>query len=145
MKILVAVKRVPDYKSALRIKADGSAVDTTNLKHSMNPFDEIAVEEALRLKEKIKVEEVIAVSIGTDVSQETLRSALAMGADRAVLIKTAEEIEPLAAAKILHQVIQQEQVQLVILGKQAVDTDNNQVGQMLAGYCNGHKARLLRN
>ena len=136
MKILVAVKRVVDFKANVRIKPDGSAVDTTNIKMSLNPFDEIAVEEAVRLKEKKMASEIIAVSIGSDACQETLRTALAMGADRAILVKTDQEVQPLAAAKILQQLAQQEQIQLVILGKQAIDTDNNQVGQMLAGLLN---------
>jgi electron transfer flavoprotein beta subunit len=132
MKILVAVKRVIDYKASIRVKADGSGVETTNVKMSMNPFDEIAVEEALRIKEKGLADEVIVVSIGNDTCQETLRTALAMGADRAILIKTDSEIQPLAAAKILKSLVRQESAGLVILGKQAIDTDNNQVGQMLA-------------
>lgn len=133
MKILVAVKRVIDYKTAVRIKADGSGVETSNVKMSMNPFDEIAVEEAIRLKEKNIAKEVIAVSIGSDACQETLRTALAMGADRAIHIKAESEIQPLAAAKILKALIMQETPDVVILGKQAIDSDNNQVGQMLAG------------
>lgn len=133
MKILVAVKRVVDFKVAVRIKSDGSGVDITNVKMSMNPFDEIAVEEAVRLKEQKIVNEIIAVSIGSDACQETLRTALAMGADRAILIKTNAEVQPLAAAKILAAIAKTEQPQIIILGKQAIDTDNNQVGQMLAG------------
>ena len=136
MKILVSVKRVIDYKATVRIKADGSAVETANVKMSMNPFDEIAVEEAVRLKEKGIATEVIAVSIGSDTSQETLRTALAMGADRAVLLKTDGEVQPLAAAKLLKSLTEQEASQLVILGKQAIDSDNNQVGQMLAALLN---------
>lgn len=136
MKILVSVKRVVDFKTSVRIKSDGSGVETANVKMSMNPFDEIALEEAIRLKEKKIAQEIIAISIGSDVSQETLRTALAMGADRAILIKTNIEIQPLAAAKILHAIVQQESPKLVILGKQAIDTDNNQVGQMLAGLLN---------
>lgn len=136
MKILVAVKRVVDYKASVRIKSDGSAVETANVKMSMNPFDEIALEEAVRIKEKGLASEVIAVSIGGEVCQETLRTALAMGADRAILVKTDIEIQPLAAAKILKSLTQQESVQCVILGKQAIDTDNNQVGQMLAALLN---------
>lgn len=133
MKILVAVKRVVDYKASIRVKADGSGVDTQNVKMSMNPFDEIAVEEAVRLKEKNIANEILAVSIGTDLSQEILRTALAMGADRAVLVKTDVEVQPLDAARILQNLIAKENPNLVILGKQAIDTDNNQVGQMLAG------------
>lgn len=136
MKALVAIKRVPDYKTVIRVKADGSGVETTNVKMSMNPFDEIAVEEAVRLKEKNIVTEIIAVSIGSEACQETLRSALALGADKAILVKADQEIQPLAAAKILKVLAEQEAVQLVILGKQAIDTDNNQAGQMLAGLLN---------
>ena len=132
MKILIAVKRVVDYKTSVRIQSDGSAIETKNVKMSMNPFDEIAVEEALRIKEKKIANEIIVVSIGSDACQETLRTALAMGADRAILIKTDLDIQPLAAAKILKAITQQELAHLVILGKQAIDTDNNQVGQMLA-------------
>lgn len=136
MKILVAVKRVIDYKVSVRIKQDKSGVETSNVKMSMNPFDEIAVEEALRIKEKGLADEIIVVSIGGDVCQEILRTALAMGADRGILVKTDIDIQPLAAAHILKAVIQQESAQLVILGKQAIDTDNNQTGQMLAGLLN---------
>lgn len=136
MKILVAVKRVVDYKAVVRIKADGSGVDTTNVKMSMNPFDEIALEEAVRLKEKGLASEIVAVSIGQEVCQETLRTALAMGADRAVLIKTDSEIQPLAAAKLLKNIAENEKPELIILGKQAIDTDHNQVGQMLAALLN---------
>src|SRR3989338_7342732 len=136
MKILVAVKRVIDYKTQVRIKKDGSGVETENVKMSINPFDEIALEEAIRIKEKQLAKEVIAVSIGLDACQETLRTALAMGADRAILVKTENEIQPLVAAKILKVIINQEMPQLIILGKQAIDTDHNQVGQMLAGLLN---------
>lgn len=136
MKILVSVKRVADYKATIRIKADGTGVDTANIKMSMNPFDEIAVEEAVRLKEKGQATEIIGVSIGVDACQETLRTALAMGADRAIFVKSDEEIQPLAAAKILQKIVEQEAPQLVILGKQAIDTDNNQAGQMLAALLN---------
>jgi len=132
MKILVSVKRVVDYKAVIRVKSDGSGVETTNVKMSMNPFDEIAVEEAVRLKEKGAATEIIAVSIGGDSCQETLRTALAMGADRAILVKTDVEVQPLAAAKILAALTNQESADLVILGKQAIDSDNNQTGQMLA-------------
>lgn len=135
-KILVAVKRVVDYKASIRVKADGSGVETTNVKMAMNPFDEIAVEEAVRLKEKGIAKEVIVLSIGSDAAQETLRTALAMGADRAILIKSETEIQPLAAAKIIKKIAEQESPQLIILGKQAIDTDNNQAGQMLAGLLN---------
>jgi len=132
-KILVAVKRVVDYKASIRVKADGSGVETANVKMSMNPFDEIALEEAVRIKEKGLAKEIIAVTIGTDAAQEVLRTALAMGADKAILVKVETEVQPLAAAKILKALVLQETPQLVILGKQAIDTDNNQVGQMLAG------------
>lgn len=136
MKILVAVKRVVDYKAIIRIKSDGSDVETVNVKMSMNPFDEIAVEEALRIKEKGIATEIVAVSIGTEQCQETLRTALAMGVDRAILVKTENAVQPLIAAKILKAIVEKESPQLVILGKQAIDTDNNQAGQMLAGLLN---------
>ena len=132
MKVLVAVKRVIDYNVKPRVKMDGSGVDLANVKMSMNPFDEIAVEEAIRLKEKGVATEVVVVSIGPAKAQETLRTALAMGADRAILIQTDDEVEPLAVAKILKGVVEEEQPGLVILGKQAIDDDSNQVGQMLA-------------
>ena len=132
MKILVPVKRVIDYNVKPRVKADGTGVDLANVKMSMNPFDEIAVEEALRLKEKGAATEVIAVSIGPAKAQETLRTALAMGADRAILVQTEEEVEPLAVAKILKGIADAEAPGLVILGKQAIDDDSNQTGQMLA-------------
>ena len=131
MKIIVPVKRVIDYNVKPRVKPDGSGVDLANVKMSMNPFDEIAVEEALRLREKGAATEVIAVSIGPDKAQETLRTALAMGADRAILV-VAENVEPLAVAKILAKIFEEEQPGLVILGKQAIDDDSNQTGQMLA-------------
>ena len=133
MKILVPVKRVVDTNVKIRVKADGTGVDLANVKMSMNPFDEIAVEEALRLKEAGKATEVVVVSIGTDKSAETLRTGLAMGADRAILVKTdAANVEPLAVAKLLKAVIANEAPGLVILGKQAIDDDSNQTGQMLA-------------
>ncbi len=136
MKILVPVKRVIDYNVKPRVKADGSGIDLANVKMSMNPFDEIAVEEAIRLKEKGPAEEIIAVSIGPAKATETLRTALAMGADRAILIQTPDDVgsavEPLAVAKLLAQVVEAEAPQLVILGKQAIDDDSNQTGQMLA-------------
>jgi electron transfer flavoprotein beta subunit len=132
MKVLVPVKRVVDYNVKIRVKSDGSGVELANVKMSMNPFDEIAVEEAIRLKEAGKVEEIIAVSIGPAQAQETLRTALAMGADRGLLVKTDATVEPLAVAKILKGVIAQEQPDLVIMGKQAIDDDANQTGQMLA-------------
>ncbi|MFO6446739.1 electron transfer flavoprotein subunit beta/FixA family protein [Erythrobacter sp. NE805] len=132
MKILVPVKRVIDYNVKPRVKADGSGVDLANVKMSMNPFDEIAVEEAIRLKEKGAATEIVAVSIGPAKAQETLRTALAMGADRAILVETDEEVEPLAVAKILKAIADEEQPGLVILGKQSISDDSNQTGQMLA-------------
>lgn len=132
MKILVPVKRVLDYNVKPRVKADGTGVDLANVKMSMNPFDEIAVEEAIRLKEKGVATEIVAVSVGPAKAQETLRTALAMGADRAILAQTDDEVEPLAIAKILKAIGDAEQPGLVILGKQAIDGDNNQTGQMLA-------------
>ena len=132
MKVLVAVKRVVDYNVKIRVKADGSGVELANVKMSMNPFDEIGVEEAVRLKEAGKATEVIAVTIGPAQAQETLRTALAMGADRAILIKTDELVEPLAVAKLLKGVVEAEKPEIVILGKQAIDDDCNQTGQMLA-------------
>lgn len=132
MKALVPVKRVIDYNVKPRVKADGSGVDLANVKMSMNPFDEIAVEEAIRLKEKGAVSEIVAVSIGPAKAQETLRTALAMGADRAILVQTDDTVEPLAVAKILKAIADEEQPGLVILGKQAIDDDSNQTGQMLA-------------
>ncbi|VVT04071.1 electron transfer flavoprotein subunit beta/FixA family protein [Erythrobacter sp. EC-HK427] len=132
MKILVPVKRVIDYNVKPRVKADGSGVDLANVKMSMNPFCEIAVEEAIRLKEAGKAEEIIAVSIGPAKAQETLRTALAMGADRAILVETEDAVEPLAVAKILKAIADEEQPGLVMLGKQAIDDDSNQTGQMLA-------------
>jgi electron transfer flavoprotein beta subunit len=136
MKILVAVKRVVDYKTHIRIKADQSGIETANVKMAMNPFDEIAIEEAVRLKEKGIASEIVAVSIGVTQCQEILRTALAMGADRGIFVETTEEIQALAAAKILQAIVKQETPQLVILGKQAIDDDNNQTGQMLAGLLN---------
>ncbi|NIZ15419.1 electron transfer flavoprotein subunit beta/FixA family protein [Phaeobacter sp. HF9A] len=136
MKVLVPVKRVIDYNVKVRVKADGSGVDLANVKMSMNPFDEIAVEEAIRLKEAGKADEVVAVSIGVKQAQETLRTALAMGADRAILVVAAEDvhqdIEPLAVAKILAKVVEEEQPGLVLAGKQAIDNDMNATGQMLS-------------
>jgi electron transfer flavoprotein beta subunit len=132
MKILVPVKRVVDYNVKVRVKPDGSGVDTANVKMSMNPFDEIAVEEAVRLKEKGVVTEIVAVSCGIAASQETLRTALALGADRAILIETDADLQPLAVAKLLKAVVDKEQPQITILGKQAIDDDANQTGQMLA-------------
>lgn len=132
MKILVPVKRVIDYNVKPRVKADGSGVDLANVKMSMNPFDEISVEEAIRLKEAGKAEEIVAVSIGPAKATETLRTALAMGADRAILVETDDEVEPLAVAKILKAIVDEESPRLVITGKQAIDDDSNQTGQMLA-------------
>jgi electron transfer flavoprotein beta subunit len=132
MKALVAVKRVADYNVKVRVKADGSGVDIANVKMSMNPFDEIAVEEAVRLKEAGKISEIVAVSLGVKQCEETLRTALAMGADRAILVETEVELQPLAVAKLLKSVVDREQPQLVILGKQAIDDDANQTGQMLS-------------
>lgn len=150
MKVLVPVKRVIDYNVKVRVKADGSGVDLANVKMSMNPFDEIAVEEAIRLKEAGKAEEVIAVSIGVKQAQETLRTALAMGADRAILVVAADDvntdIEPLAVAKILKAIIEEEQPGLVIAGKQAIDNDMNATGQMLSalmGWSQGTFASSL--
>jgi len=131
MKILVPVKRVVDYNVKIRVKPDGSGVELANVKMSMNPFDEIAVEEAIRLKEKGKATEIVAVSIGPQQAQETIRTALAMGADRGILVKTDQTAEPLAVAKILKSIVEQESPQLVIMGKQAIDDDANQTGQML--------------
>ena len=132
MKILVPVKRVIDFNVRPRVKPDGSGVDLANVKMSMNPFDEIAVEEAIRLKEKGAASEIVAVSIGPAKAQETLRTALAMGADRAILVQTDNEVEPLAVAKILKAIVEAEQPGIVMMGKQAIDDDSNQTGQMLA-------------
>ena len=157
MKVLVPVKRVVDANVKVRVKADGSGVELANVKMAMNPFDEIAVEEAIRLKEAGKVEEIIVVSIGPAQAQETLRTALAMGADRAILVKADEAVEPLGVAKVLKGVVDAEQSGLVILGKQAIDDDSNQTGQMLAALLGwsqgtfaskvelaGDKARITR-
>lgn len=132
MKVLVPVKRVVDYNVKVRVKSDGSGVDIANVKMSMNPFDEIAVEEATRLKEAGKVTEIVAVTCGVAQAQETLRTAMAIGADRGVLVETGPEIEPLGVAKVLKALAVEEQPQLIILGKQAIDDDSNQTGQMLA-------------
>jgi electron transfer flavoprotein beta subunit len=132
MKVLVTVKRVVDYNVKIRVKQDGSGVELANVKMSMNPFDEIAVEEAIRLKEAGKVTEIVAVSIGPQQAQETIRTALAMGADRGILVKAEATLEPLAVAKILKGVVEAEKPGLVIMGKQAIDDDSNQTGQMLA-------------
>jgi electron transfer flavoprotein beta subunit len=132
MKVLVSVKRVIDYNVKVRVKADGTGVETANVKMSMNPFDEIAVEEAVRLKEAGMVTEIVVISCGPQACQETLRTALAIGADRAILVESSAELQPLAVAKLLKAVCQKEAPQLVILGKQAIDDDSNQTGQMLA-------------
>src|SRR6201985_470384 len=142
MKILVPVKRVIDDNVKPRVKMDGTGVDLANVKMSMNPFDEIAVEEAIRLKEKGVATEVVVVSIGPAKAQETCRTALAMGADRAILIQTDETVEPLAVAKLLKAVADEEQPGLVILGKQAIDDDSNQTGQMLAALLGWSQATL---
>jgi electron transfer flavoprotein beta subunit len=132
MKLLIPTKRVVDFNVKVRVKPDGSGVDTSNVKMSMNPFDEIAVEEAVRLKEKGIATEIVAVSCGVTACQETLRTALAIGADRAILVESDADLQPLAVAKLLKAVVDKEQPQLVVLGKQAIDDDSNQVGQMLA-------------
>ncbi len=157
MKVLVAVKRVVDYNVKVRVKSDGSGVDTAGVKMSMNPFDEIAVEEAVRLKEKGAATEIVAFSAGVAACQETLRTALAIGADRGVLVSTDAELQPLAVAKLLKAVVDKEQPRLVILGKQAIDDDSNQTAQMLAALLgwgqatfaskvelDGDKARVTR-
>ncbi|WP_158899089.1 electron transfer flavoprotein subunit beta/FixA family protein [Burkholderia sp. L27(2015)] len=136
MKVLVPVKRVVDYNVKVRVKTDGSGVDIANVKMSMNPFDEIAVEEAVRLKEAGVATEVVVVSCGVTQCQETLRTALAIGADRAILVESSEDLQPLAVAKILKALVDKEQPQLIILGKQAIDDDSNQTGQMLAALAN---------
>ena len=136
MKVIVPVKRVVDYNVKVRVKSDGTGVDIANVKMSMNPFDEIAVEEAVRLREKGVATEVIAVSCGDAKCQETLRTAMAIGADRAILVETNEELQPLAVAKLLKALVDKEQPKLIILGKQAIDDDNNQTGQMLAALAN---------
>ena len=146
MKILVAVKRVVDFNVKVRVKADGSGVETANVKMSMNPFDEIAVEEAIRLKEAGTASEIVAVSCGVQACQETLRTALALGADRAILVETDAELQPLAVAKLLKAVAAKENPGLVIVGKQAIDDDSNQTGQMLAallGWSQGTFANKL--
>jgi len=136
MKVLVAVKRVIDYNVKVRVKGDGSGVETSNVKMSMNPFDEIGIEEALRLREAGTAEEVIAVSMGIDRCQETIRTALAMGADRGILVQTEEHLEPLAVAKLLKALVERESPELVIVGKQAIDGDHSETGQMLAAILN---------
>ncbi len=147
MKVLVAVKRVVDYNVKIRVKADQTGVDLLNVKMSMNPFDEIAIEEALRMKEAGLVDEVVAISVGVQQCQETIRTALAMGADRGILVKTDEDLEPLHIAKIMKAVVDEEQPGLVILGKQAIDDDCNQTGQMLAallGWAQGTFASEIK-
>ena len=157
MKVLVPIKRVVDFNVKIRVKADGSGVDLANVKMAMNPFDEIAVEEAIRLREAGKAKEIIVVSVGPQQAQETLRTALAMGADRAILVKTDEQTEPLGVAKVLKGVVDAEKPGLVLLGKQAIDDDSNQTGQMLAALLgwaqgtfaskveiNGDKAKVTR-
>ena len=146
MKILVPVKRVVDYNVKVRVKSDQSGVETANVKMSMNPFDEIAVEEAIRLQEAGTAEEIVVVSIGVSQCQETIRTALAMGTDRGILVETDQEVQPLAVAKILKHLVEKESPQLVICGKQAIDDDNNQTGQMLAamlGWSQGTFASKL--
>ncbi|HTP95676.1 MAG TPA: electron transfer flavoprotein subunit beta/FixA family protein [Burkholderiales bacterium] len=140
MKVLVAVKRVIDANIKVRVKSDGSGVETANVKMAMNPFDEIGVEEAIRLKEAGTVSEIVAISVGAQQCQETLRTALAMGADRAILVETAVEVQPLAVAKVLKAIVARENPQLVIVGKQAIDDDCNQTGQMLAALLNWPQA-----
>ena len=132
MKVLVAVKRVVDFNVKIRVKADNTGIETANVKMAMNPFDEIAVEEGLRLKEAGRADELVAVSLGVEKCQETIRTALAMGADRGILVRTDDELQPLAVAKLLGEVVEREAPDLVILGKQAIDDDSNQTGQMLA-------------
>ena len=143
MKVLVPVKRVVDYNVKVRVKSDGTGVDIANVKMSMNPFDEIAVEEAIRLKEKGVVTEIVAVSCGVTACQETLRTAMAIGADRAILVETDAELQPLAVAKILKALMDKEQPQLVIAGKQAIDDDANQTGQMLAALAGVPQATFV--
>ena len=143
MKVLVPVKRVVDYNVKVRVKSDGTGVDIANVKMSMNPFDEIAVEEAVRLKEKGVVTEIVAVSCGVTQCQETLRTAMAIGADRAILVECADELQPLAVAKLLKALVDKEQPGLVILGKQAIDDDCNQTGQMLAALADLPQATYI--
>src|SRR3954462_4522725 len=145
MKVLVTVKRVVDPNVKVRVKADGSGVETANIKMTMNPFCEIAVEQAVRMKEAGLVTEIVAVSIGVPQCQETLRTAMAMGADRGILVETTAEVQPLAVAKVLKAVIDKEQPKLVIMGKQAIDDDSNQSGQMLAALMNWPQATFISN
>jgi len=139
MKVLVAVKRVVDYNVKIRVKADQTGVELANVKMAMNPFDEIAVEEAVRMKEAGKATEVVAVSLGSSACQETIRYAMALGADRGILVQTDEELQPLAVAKLLKSMVERENPELVILGKQAIDDDSNQTGQMLAALLDWHQ------
>jgi electron transfer flavoprotein beta subunit len=143
MKILVGVKRVIDYNVSIRVKSDGSGVEKDGVKMSMNPFDEIAVEQALKIKEAGGADEVIAVSIGPAKAEDTLRTALAMGADRAILVESTDEVEPLAVAKILKAVAEQESVDMVLVGKQAIDDDSNQTGQMLSALLNWSQGTFI--
>lgn len=143
MKVLVCVKRVVDYNVKIRVKADNTGVELANVKMSMNPFDEIAVEEAVRLKEAGKATEIVAISMGPPQAQETIRTALAIGADRGILVESDQELQPLAVAKLLKSIVEKEQPALVILGKQAIDDDSNQTGQMLAGLLNWPQASFL--
>ncbi|GAA5097740.1 electron transfer flavoprotein subunit beta/FixA family protein [Bartonella acomydis] len=145
MKIIVAVKRVVDYSIKIRVKPDGTGVDLSHVKMSINPFDEIAVEEAIRQKESGNISEVVLVSIGSEAAQETLRTGLAMGADRALLITTEQTLEPLAIAKILKVIVHEEQPDMVFLGKQAIDDDSNQTGQMLAALLGWGQATFASN
>ena len=145
MKVIVAVKRVVDFNVRVHVKADGSGVETANVKMSMNPFDEIAVEEAIRLREAGQVEEIIAVSLGSAQCQETIRTALAMGADRGIHVISDAELQPLAVAKLLKVVVDRESADLVILGKQAIDDDSNQTGQMLAAFLGWSQATFASN
>ena len=145
MKILVTVKRVIDYNVQVRVKADNSGVELANVKMAMNPFDEIAVEQALRIKEASQADEVIAVSIGPQESQDTIRTALAMGADRGILVKTDHDIEPLSVAKVLKAIVDKENPELVILGKQAIDDDCNQTGQMLSAFLDWPQSAFVSN
>ena len=145
MKVLVAVKRVIDYNVKVRVKADNTGVETANVKMSMNPFDEISVEEAIRLKEAGTADEIVAVSMGPQQCQETIRTALAMGADRGILVKTDDELQPLAVAKLMKAVIEAESPDLVMLGKQAIDDDSNQTGQMLAALMGWPQATYASN
>ena len=145
MKILVPVKRVIDYNVKVRVKPDNSGVELANVKMSMNPFDEIAVEQALRIKEASQADEVIAISVGVQEAQDTIRTALAMGADRGILVKTEQDVEPLSVAKILKSIIEKESPGLVILGKQAIDDDCNQTGQMLSALLDWPQSTFVSN